>query len=102
MNIDIDLLQELLNDTTDGEWKSDDTKLLISTLSGGYDVYDIQSRGDALFIAYIKNHAQEIINAFNDRQSNDELEDFCLTFDGVDLDELLDKLDESDGFGDDE
>lgn len=102
MNVDIDLLQDLLNDTTDGEWKSIDTKLLILTLSGDYDIYDIQSCGDAAFIAYVKNHAQEIIDALNDRQNEADSEEFIRTLDGANLDEILEKLDKLDGFGGDE
>lgn len=83
MNFDIDLLQEMLNDTTEGvwtssdtkllkwlfndttegKWKSADTKLLISTLNGDYDVYDVQSCGDAAFIAHVHNVMPNIISA---------------------------------------
>lgn len=59
-------LQSYLDDTTQGEWRSYDTKLLIKTISGKFDTYDLQSRGDAAFIEYAKNHAQEVIDIIND------------------------------------
>ena len=75
MAVDINTLKELLNDTTDGAWKAIDTKLFISKLTGRFDMYDIESRGDAAFIAYVKNHMQEIIDALEDCID----EEICMT-----------------------
>lgn len=72
MAIDVRRLKELLNDTTDGKWAAIDTQLFISKLTGGFDAYNIQSRGDAAFIAYVKNNMQEIIDALDDCL-NDEI-----------------------------
>lgn len=100
MGFNIDLLQDLLNDTTEGKWKSHETKLLISTLTGRFDVYDIQSEGDARFIAYIKNHTQEIIDFIQSHQiTPDDLENDpeqgCLTPEPKirrSIDEFLDEI----------
>jgi len=72
MAVDVRRLKELLNDTTEGKWRAIDTRLWISKLTGGFDTYDVESRGDARFIAYVKNHMQEIIDALEDCL-NDEI-----------------------------
>lgn len=101
MDFDIDLLQELLNDTTESKWTATGTKIRITTLGGKRYYCDVKNMGDATFIAYVKNHAQELVDCARDNLDNRSAEAFCKKFDSVDdINELLDRLDEIDGFGD--
>lgn len=103
MDFDIDLLEELLNDTTESEWKLNGSRIRIKTLSDKWDNCDVLNSGDAAFIVYVKNHAREIVDCVRDCVDEKAADAFCRRNNGVDdLDKLLDALDEADGFGDDE